>query len=120
MKGLGLTVLFGVIGGVISHGLFISNDLRAFDLVAAAGAMAGYPLGDLTAASVNNAFYRAVLIVISFALCAGSIIWYIILVQAGSANVSTIIFLGVLIAVIFASLFFLMPLAGIVVKERMA
>lgn len=118
MKGLGLTILFGVVSGIANHGLFISDDLRAYDLVAAAGAMAGYPLGVLTSEAAKSAFWRAFLILVSFIVCAGCVIAYIILVQAGSANVSMVVWLGVLIAFVFGSFFYLMPLAGVVINQR--
>jgi hypothetical protein len=114
MIGLSLTALFGVVSYLLGYGIFVPEQLKVFNFIAAASAMAGYSLGNLVGQKAKNVWLQAGLIIVALAVCTGSTLAYLIFSQQGAANVSDIVFLGALLATMFVSFWFLLPIAGVV------
>jgi hypothetical protein len=113
MLKLGLTSIFGIVGYLLGYGLFIPKDLAVFHILAAAGMMAGYGCGDVSATHVARPLAKVFVLVLALSACVGSAIFYIIRIQAGSADKIDIAILALLITVLFFSLSFLMPMVGV-------
>jgi hypothetical protein len=118
MMGLTLTALFAFVNYLISWGVFVPKQLQAFNLIAAASTMAGFPLGGLTAQKIKKVGFKVFLILADLVLCVASIIAYLILSQRGSADISDIILLAVLFSIMFFSFSFLLPIAGVTFDKK--
>jgi hypothetical protein len=116
MKGLGVTAVFGFVSFLLSYGLFVPSDLRPFNIISAAAAMAGYALGSQATKVVN--WLRGTLMAVSALACLCFVVSYVIYVQRGSGEMSDVIWLAVLLFGIFFSFTFLMPLAGAVIEKK--
>jgi hypothetical protein len=118
MAGLAITALFGFVAYILSWGLFVPNDLKVFNILAAVASMAGYPLGELAVKNITSPRGQAACIASSAVVCVAAVIGYAILIQQGYADVSAIVILALLLTTIFFSLTFLMPFAGVVIGKR--
>jgi hypothetical protein len=117
MRGLGLTAVFGVVGYILSWGIFVPSELKVFNVIAAAAMMAGYPSGNLVAGKIKKSLHRILILIGTAIVCVGSAIAYVVKIQMGSAETFDVAVLGILLAVLFFSLSFLMPMAGVVLSR---
>jgi hypothetical protein len=115
MQSLGLVALFGVVGYLLSFGIFIPRELSFFQLLAAVGMMAGYPIGRLS--SGVNVILRITLLVLASLVCVAASITYVIRVQLGQSDMSDIVILALLITAFFFSFAFMMPFAGVIADK---
>jgi uncharacterized membrane protein YfcA len=120
MRGITLTALFGIVSYIFSHYLLEPEEFQIFSLLAAAGSMAGFALGELTAKRLKDKKYLSLVLGTALLLCFSSFIFYQIYVHRGSANVADLVWLGASITLGFFSFFYLMPLAGVVVDKKWA
>lgn len=118
MKGLTLAGLFAAISYALGYGIFIPKELEAFKLIAAASAMGGFGIGSLVAQKLKSIAWKAALIILAMVTCVGVILTYVIRVQVGAADISDIVILGILVATLFFSLWFLLPIAGVVANDK--
>ena len=118
MRGLSVTALFGFVAYIVSHYLLVPDEFAVFSLLAAAGSMAGFALGEITAKRLKETQALALVLVIAMVVCFSCFIFYSIRIHGGSANVSDIVLLGVSVTFGFFSLTYLMPLAGIVIEKK--
>ncbi len=116
MKGLTLIAFFGLVGYVLSWGLFVPSDLRPFNVIGVIASMSGYALG--TQASNVQGWTRATLIVVSALISLLCVISYVIFVQRGSGEANEVIRLAALLFGGFFALTFLMPLAGVSIEKN--
>jgi hypothetical protein len=113
MIDLTLTALFGVVGYLLTYGIHIPDGLEVFHILSAAGMMAGYACGNVTASHIRSPGPKISVVAAALTVCFASAMTYVVRVEAGSSNVLPIIFLGFLITTLFFSLAFLMPIAGV-------
>lgn len=104
LKNFSLTVLFGVIGLILSYGFFIPPELSMFRLIAAIGMMVGYQVGQLVGGLVRRPPKRFLILSVSAILCFYLAFAYASMIQMGSANTSDIVNLGALLGLFFLSL----------------
>ncbi len=114
-----LTIVFGVVGLVLSYGFFIPPELSMFRLIAAIGMMVGYQLGQLVARLVRPSPKRFLVLSVSAVLCFFFAFAYASMIQMRSANASDIVNLGALLGLCFLSLGFLLPFTGIFVPNEL-
>ena len=100
-----LTIVFGVVGLVLSYGFFIPPELSMFRFIAAIGMMVGYRLGRLVRPSPK----RFLILSVGAVLCFYFAFAYAEMIQMDSANSSDIVNLGALLGLCFLSLGFLLP-----------
>ena len=103
------TVVFGVVGLVLSYGFFIPPELSIFRLIAAIGMMIGYRVGQLVGRLVRPSPKRFLILSVGAVLCFYFAFAYASVIQMGSANTSDIVNLGALLDLCFLSLGFLLP-----------
>jgi hypothetical protein len=115
--GLTISAVLAFVAGILSYGLFVPEDLRVFILLAAAGSMAGYALGDLTAKNTKNPIPRAICIALTLLVCGFALIKYLIGIQQGNANTADVVWLGVRLTTGFLSLTFLMAVSGVSISK---
>jgi drug/metabolite transporter (DMT)-like permease len=120
MRGLTLTALFGIVSYFFSNYLLLPEELHVFSIFAAAGSMAGFALGDLTAKRIKDMRYLSLVLGMALLICFASFLFYQIHIHRGSANVADLVWLGASITFGFFSFFYLMPLAGVVVDKNWA
>ena len=104
-----LTIVFGVVGLVLSYGFFIPPELSMFRLIAAIGMMVGYRVGQLVGGLVRPRPKRFLILSVSAVLCFDFAFAYASMIQMGSANTSDIVNLGALLGLFFLWLGFLLP-----------
>jgi hypothetical protein len=104
-----LTILFGVVGLVLSYGFFIPPELSIFLLTAAIGMMVGYGVGQLVGRLVRQGPKRFLILSVGAVFCFYLALAYDQMIQIGSANTSDIVNLGALLSFFFFSLGFLLP-----------
>ena len=104
-----LTIVFGVVGLVLSYGFFIPPELPMFRLIAAVGVMVGYQAGQLVGRLVRPRPKRFLTLSVSALFCFYFAFAYVQTPQMGSANTSDIVNLGVLLGLSFFWLGFLLP-----------
>ncbi len=92
------TIVFGVVGLVLSYGFFIPPELSMLRLIAAIGVMVGYQLGQLVGRLVRPSPKRFLILIVSAVLCFFFGFAYASMIQIGSANTSDIVNLGALLA----------------------
>jgi hypothetical protein len=116
------TIVFGVVGLVLSYGFFIPPELSMFRLIAAIGVMVGYRGGQLVGRLVRPAPKRFLILSVSAVLCFFFALAYAGMVQRmiqmGSANTSNIVNLGALLGLFFLSLGFLLPFTRVLVPNE--
>jgi hypothetical protein len=117
-----LTIVFGVVGLVLSYGFFIPQELSMFRLIAAIGVMVGYRVGQLVGRLVRPAPKRFLILSVGAVLCFFFALAYAgmiqRMIQMGSANTSDIVNLGALLGLFFLSLGFLLPFTRVLVPNE--
>ena len=113
-----LTIVFGVVGLVLSYGFFIPPEVSMFRLIAAIGMMVGYRLGQLVGGLVRRAPKRILILIVGAVLCFYFAFAYASMIQMGSANTSDIVNLGAVLGLFFLSLGFLLPFTRILVPNE--
>jgi hypothetical protein len=107
------TIVFGVVGLVLSYGFFIPPGFSMLRLIAAIGMMVGYQVGQLAGRLVRPAPKRFVILSVGAVLCFFFALAYSEMIQRmiqmGSANTSDIANLGALLGLFFFSLGFFLP-----------
>lgn len=111
-----LTIVFGVVGLVLSYGFSIPPTHSMFRLIPAIGMMVGYRIGLLIGRRVGRP-KKFLILCVSAILCFYSAFVYASIIQMGSADTSDIVNLGVLLGLFFLSLGFLLPFIGILVPD---
>jgi drug/metabolite transporter (DMT)-like permease len=104
-----LTIVFGVIGLVLSYGFFIPPELSMFRLIAAIGMMVGYRVGQLVRGLVRRPPKRFLILIVGAVLCFYFAFGYAEMIQMESGNRSDILNLGVVLGLFFLTLGFLLP-----------
>jgi drug/metabolite transporter (DMT)-like permease len=112
-----LTIVFGVVGLVLSYGFFIPPELSMFRLIAAIGMMVGCRVGQLVGGLVRPRPKRFIILSVSAVLCFYFAFAYA-KIQMGSANTSDIVNLGALLGLFFLSLGFLLPFTRVFVPNE--
>jgi drug/metabolite transporter (DMT)-like permease len=113
-----LTIVFGVVGLVLSYGFFIPPELSMFRLIAAIGMMVGYRVGQLVGRLVRPSPKRFLILSVGAVLCFCFGFAYASMIQMGSANTSDIVNLGALLGLCFLSLGFLLPFTRVLVPNE--
>ena len=116
--GLAISAVLAFVSGILTYGILVPEDLRVFILLAAAASMAGYALGDVTAKSLKVPIARAMLIAVSFIVCAFSFLKYVVDIQQENATTADVIWLGVWLTIGFFGLTFLMAACGITMSSK--
>ena len=104
-----LTIVFGVVGLVLSYGFLIPPELSMFRLMAAIGMMVGYRVGQFVGGFVRRPPKRFLILSVGAVLCFYFAFAYVEMIQMGSANTSDIVNLGALLGLFFLWLGFLLP-----------
>ncbi|MBN9146821.1 MULTISPECIES: hypothetical protein [unclassified Nitrobacter] len=104
-----LTIIFGVVGLVLSFGFSVPPELSMLRLVAPVGVMAGYHAGQLVGRFVRPRPKRFLTLFVSAIFCAYFAFAYVQTLGLGSADTSDIVNLGVLLGLSFFWLGFLLP-----------
>ena len=112
------TMVFGVVGLVLSYGFFIPPELSMFRLIAAIGMMVGYRVGQLVRRLVRSSPKRFLSLGVGVVLCFYFAFAYSSMIQMGSANTSDIANLGALLGLCFLSLGFLLPFTRVLVPNK--
>jgi len=113
-----LTIVFGVVGLVLSYGFFIPPELSMFRLIATIGMMVGYRVGQLVGGLVRQPPKRFLILIVGAVLCFYFAFGYAGMIQMGSANTSDIVNLGVVLGLFFVSLGFLLPFTCFLVPNE--
>jgi drug/metabolite transporter (DMT)-like permease len=113
-----LTIVFGVVGLVLSYGFFIPPELSMFRLIAAIGVMVGYRVGQLVGRLVRPRPKRFLILIVGAVLCFYFAFGYASMMQTGSANTSDIVNLGAVLGLFFLSLGFLLPFTRVLVLNE--
>jgi hypothetical protein len=117
--GVSIAAVFGFVSGVLSYGLLVvPEDLAAFRILAAADAIAFLPIGRIAADKVTNPRDRILLIVLALIVCVSCFLYYMIVVQSGSLEVSGIVLLACSLILAFGSFTFLTTIAGIAISAK--
>ena len=112
------TIVFGVLGLVLSFGFFIPPELSIFRFIAAIGVMVGYRVGQLVGRLVRQSPKRFLILIVSAVLCFYFAFAYASVIQMGSANTSDIVNLGAVLGLFFLSLGFLLPFTRVLVPNE--
>ena len=113
-----LTIVFGVVGLVLSYGFFIPPELSMFRFIAAIGVMVGYRMGQLVGRLVRPSPKRFLILSVGAVLCFYFAFAYAEMIQMDSANSSDIVNLGALLGLCFLSLGFLLPFTRVLVPNE--
>jgi drug/metabolite transporter (DMT)-like permease len=89
-----LTIVFGVVGLVLSYGFFIPPELSMFRLIAAIGMMVGYRVGQLVRGLLRRPPKRFLILIVGAVLCFYFAFGYAGMIQTESGNTSDIVNLG--------------------------
>jgi len=103
---LRLTIVFGIVGLVLSYGFFIPPELSMFRLIAAIGMMAGYRVGQLVGGLIRQPPKRFLIVIVSAVLYFYLAFAYASMIQM---DTSDIVNLGVLLGLFFLWLGVLLP-----------
>ena len=116
------TIVFGVVGLVLSYGFFIPPGFSMLRLIAAIGMMVGYQVGQLAGRLVRPAPKRFLILSVGAVLCFFFALAYAEMIQRmiqmGSANTSDIANLGALLGLFFLSLGFFLPFTRVLVPNE--
>jgi hypothetical protein len=113
-----LTIVFGVVGFVLSYGFFIPQELSILRLIAAIGMMVGYRMGQLIRRLVRPAPKRFLILSVAAVLCFYLAFGYASMIKIESANTPDIVNLGALLGLFFLSLGLLLPFTRVVVPSE--
>jgi drug/metabolite transporter (DMT)-like permease len=113
-----LTIVFGVVGFVLSYGFYIPLEFSMLRLIAAIGMMVGYRMGLLIRRLIRPAPKRFLILSVSAVLCFYFAFGYASMIKTGSANTSDIVNLGALLGLFFLSLGFLLPFTRVIVPSE--
>jgi hypothetical protein len=112
-----LTIVFGVVGFVLSYAFFIPPELSMLRLIAAIGIMVGYLMGQLVSRLVRPPPKRFLALIVGAVLCFYFAFGYASMIHMGSANKSDI---AAVLGLFFLSLGFLLPFTRILVPNDIA
>ena len=112
-----LTIVFGVVGLVLSYGFLIPPELSMFRLMAAIGMMVGYRVGQFVGGFVRRPPKRFLILSVGAVLCFYFAFAYVEMIQMVSAN-TDVVNLGALLGLFFLSLGFLLPFARDLVPDE--
>jgi drug/metabolite transporter (DMT)-like permease len=112
-----LTIVFGIVGLVLTYGFFIPPEHSMFRLIAAIGMMIGYRMGQLVGRLVRPSPKRFLILSVGAVLCIYFAVAYASMIQMGSTNTSDIN-LGALLGLCFLSLGFLLPFTRVIVPNQ--
>ena len=115
-----LTIVFGVVGLVLSYGFSVPPAPSTFRLIAAAGVMVGFQLGQLAGRFVRPRPKRFLIVSVGAVLCFYVAFGYARVIHLGSINPSDIVNLGALLGLFFLSLGFLLPFVRVLVPDEIA
>jgi hypothetical protein len=119
---IAVTIVFGVVGLVLSYGFFIPPELSMLRLIAAIGMMVGYRVGQLVGRLVRPRPKRFLTLSVGAVLCFFFALAYAgmiqRMIQMGSANTSDIVHLGALLGLCFLSLGFSLPFTRVLVPNE--
>jgi hypothetical protein len=104
-----LTIVFGVVGLVLSFGFSVPPEFSVLRLVAPVGVMAGYQAGQLVGRFVRPRPKRFLTLFVSAIFCGYFAFAYIQTLRLGSTNTSDNVNLAVLLGLSFFWLGFLLP-----------
>jgi hypothetical protein len=110
-----LTIVFGVVGILLSYGFFIPPELSVFRLIAAVGMMVGYRVGLLVSGRVRQRPKRFLVLAVGAVLCFDFAFGYARMVQMRSVNTSDAVNLGALLGLFFLSLGFSLAFTRVLV-----
>ena len=113
-----LTIVFGVVGLVLTYGFFVPPELSMFRLIAAIGVMVGYQVGQLFDGLVRQPPKRFLVLIVSAVLCFYFAFGYVRMIQMGSSSSLDIVNLGVVFGSFFLSLGFLLPFVRFLVPNE--
>jgi hypothetical protein len=117
MRGLSLATISGGVAFVLGW-FVVPEGLRALTLLAIAGWIAGYLVGELIADAAPSPLWRAVIIFLTLVLTFVCCVSYLILVEQGLAGASIVIILGALLTGIFFGTALLVSVAGLRLDAR--
>ena len=112
------TMVFGVVGLVLSYGFFIPPELSMFRLIAAIGMMVGYRVGLLVSGRVRQRPKRFLVLAVGAVLCFDFAFGYARMVQMRSVNTSDAVNLGALLGLFSLSLGFLFAFTRVLVPNK--
>jgi drug/metabolite transporter (DMT)-like permease len=112
-----LTIVFGVVGFVLSYAFFIPPELSMLRLIAAIGVMVGYQVGQLVGRLVRPRPKRFLMLIVGAVYCFYFAFGYASMIHMGSAKKSDI---GAVLGLFFLSLGFLLPFTRILVPNDIA
>jgi hypothetical protein len=113
-----LTIIFGLVGLVLSYAFFIPPEISIFRLLAPIGMMAGHRLGLLVGRFVRQRPKRFVVLIVGAVLCLDFAFGYAHIVEMGTANTSDHLNLGALLGLFFLSLGFLLTFTRVPVPHE--
>lgn len=115
-----LTIVFGVVGFVLSYGFLIPPEFSMLRFIAAIGMMVGYRMGQLIRRFIRPAPKRFLILSVSAVLCFYFAFGYASMIKMGTANTSDsdIANLGALLGLFFVSLGFLLPFTRVIVPSE--
>jgi drug/metabolite transporter (DMT)-like permease len=104
-----LTIVFGVVGLILSYGFFIPPELSMIRVIAAGGLMVGYQLGQLVGRLVRPRPKRFLVLGVSVLFCFYFALAYAQTLRTESAKTPDAVNLGALLSLCFFWLGFLLP-----------
>jgi hypothetical protein len=113
-----LTIVFGVVGLVLSYGFFIPPELLTFRFIAAIAMMVGYLVGLFVSRLVRQRPKRFLILIVGAVLCFNFAFGYARMVQTESANTSDSVNLAALLGLFFVSLGFLFGFTRVLVPNK--
>lgn len=112
------TIVFGIVGLVLSYGFFIPPDLTIFRLIAMIGMMVGYRVGLLIGRLVRPRPKRFLIVSVGAVLCFYLAFGYARMIQMGIAYTSDTVNLGALLGLFFVLLGVLLPFTRVFVPNE--
>jgi ABC-type iron transport system FetAB permease component len=113
-----LTIVFGVVGFVLSYVFFIPPEFSMLRLIAAIGMMVGYRMGQLIRRLIRPAPKRFLILTVAAVLCFYFAFGYASMIRIRPAYASDIVNLGALLGLFFLSLGFLLPFTRVIVPSE--
>jgi len=105
--------VFGFVAYVMSYGILIPEGLDVLRIISAIGAMAGYVVGQELRNKIEGFWPRVLSALGAGIVSTTSFIWYVIYVEQNYSGAPVVIKLGILIALAFFGLAFLVGTVGV-------